>query len=398
MPERSESPPVPDAGREVLLTIDQIADLGGNERAFAALLALCPAADALSPGFAATNMPRGHRPDWHARVRLVRMGGRRRAFLLPWYARRLGRASPGRPRLVVSLTHGGWSLGVSVPHGARHICYSAGPSPHIYGQSEAFLTEYPRPLRPALRRSAPRLRACFLELMRRPDRLVVNSRYSARMVEREVGRAVEVVYPPVRTDFFTGPERIHPDEPAAAGGGPRFLLVARLVRQKQVDIALEAFRALSERLVVVGDGPDGPRLRRAAPPNVTFAGPLDDRRLRELYRSSSGLVCTSRESFGIAICEALSSGLPVIAPRVGGPIETVRDGETGLLLNRMEPRELAEAVRALSARRFDPAACRASVERFSEERFKHEMAAILREELEPAAGRADPGIAARPGA
>jgi glycosyltransferase involved in cell wall biosynthesis len=366
----SPLPPVADA--EVLLVADQIADLGGNERAFAALLDLLPGATALSAGFAGTNMPRGHRPDWHRRVRLVGMGGRRRAFLLPWYARRMRAADPGRPQLVVVVAHGGWGSAVRAP-GARHVCYSAGLPPNLYGQTEDFLSEYPRPLRPALRRAVPRLRVQYRGLIQRAGRLVVNSRYSAAMVERELGRSADVVYPPVRTRFFTPPAR-GPDR-------VQFVLVARLVRQKRVDVAVEAFRALPWRLVVVGDGPEGGPLRRSAPPNVEFAGPLEDRRLRELYRSSSGFVCTSLESFGIAVCEALSSGVPVIALRAGGPTETVRDGKTGLLLERMEPRALAEAVHALAARALDPALCRASVERFSEERFKREMAEILREEL-----------------
>ena len=386
MPAPCASPAVPEVGNRVLLVNDQVADLGGNERAFAALLDLCPDADALSGGFVGTNMPDGHRPHWHPRVRVVPMGGRRRAFLMPWFARRMGRAEVGRPRLVVSVTHGGWSTAVRVPAGARHVCYSAGLPPHLYGHVDEFLTEYPRPLRPALRRAAPRLRTAYRELMRRPGRLIVNSQHSARSVEREVDRRVEVVYPPVRTRFFTPAVPTHSFTSAASARG-HFLLVARLVRQKRVDVAVEAFRGLSQRLVVVGDGPDGDRLRRSAPPNVRFTGPLEDRRLRELYRSSSGFVCTSLETFGIAVCEALSSGVPVIAPRAGGPVETVRDGETGLLLDRVEPRAVAEAARALAGGGFDPGACRASVVRFSEERFKSEMADVLTEELEGARPR-----------
>jgi glycosyltransferase involved in cell wall biosynthesis len=276
----------------------------------------------------------------------------------------------------VSIVHSGWVLGLRPPAGARTLCYSAGLPHQLYGQTDDFLTEHPRALWPLLRRALPRFRASYRGLMRRPDRLVVNSHYSAELVERELGRKVEVVYPPVRTSYFTPAK-----EPAPAGPDACFVLVARLVRQKRADIAVEAFRGLSQRLVVVGDGPDAEGLRRMAPPNVSFPGPLDDAPLRELYRASSGYVCTSRESFGIAVCEGLASGLPAIAPNLGGPTETVRHGETGLLLDRVEPRTVAEAVRRVAAREFDPAACRASAERFSEERFQREMGAIVCEEL-----------------
>ncbi len=368
---------IPHEGAGVLLTTDQIADIGGNERVLQSLLELCPRAEALSIDFAGTNVAPDEQPGWHERVRLVRMGGRRRGFLAPLYARRMRRARAGAARLIVSVVHGGWSAGLRAPAGARSLCYSAGLPPLLYGQTEDFLPEYPRPLWPVLRRSVPRLRTSYRDLMLRPDRLVVNSRYSAVSIERELGRKAEVVYPPVRTGFFTPAKNLAPTDAP-------FLLVARLMRQKRADIAVDAFRGLSERLVVVGDGPEGSRLRGSAPPNVSFTGPLGDEALRELHRTSRGFVCTSRETFGIAVCEALASGLPVIAPRIGGPAETVCHGETGLLLDRVEPQAVADAVRTLAKRDFDPAACRASAQRFSEERFQGAMAAILSEELDAA--------------
>jgi glycosyltransferase involved in cell wall biosynthesis len=89
------------------------------------------------------------------------------------------------------------------------------------------------------------------------------------------------------------------------------------------------------------------------------------------------LICPSVETFGIAMCEALACGKPVIAPRRGGSLEIVRDRETGLLLDRVDPYSVAEAVRAVAGRRFDAQACRESVQRFDERRFAARIDGIL---------------------
>ena len=103
--------------------------------------------------------------------------------------------------------------------------------------------------------------------MRLPDRLIANSVFTARGLERVHGTPADVIRPPVRTHFFT---------PTTTDDRRGFLMVARLVTLKRVDIVVEAFRSLREQLIVAGDGPALARLRRNAPPNVTFVGACDD--------------------------------------------------------------------------------------------------------------------------
>ena len=71
--------------------------------------------------------------------------------------------------------------------------------------------------------------------------------------------------------------------------------------------------------------------------------------LYQLYERSHILINPSlSESFGIALVEAMASQLPVIATRVGGMVEIVENGKTGLLVNAAKPQELAEAIIKLS--------------------------------------------------
>ena len=207
--------------------------------------------------------------------------------------------------------------------------------------------------------------------MRLPDRMLVNSVWSAGQIACLFGRRSEVLHPPVRTDFFT----------PASDSRRHFLVVARLVPHKRVDVVVEAFRGLEHELVVVGGGPHLQALRASASPNVRFTGYLEDDRLRDLYRSSLALVCPSVEEFGIVMAEAHAAGTPVIAPNAGGACEIVEDRVTGRLLDRLDASSLATAVEAAVRHRFNPAACRASAERFAERHFTAALDRVLGEEL-----------------
>jgi glycosyltransferase involved in cell wall biosynthesis len=287
------------------------------------------------------------------------------------YARRLAAAPVGAARVVLTFSSGGWALAAPVPQGGRMVCYITGPPPPLYGEARLYLESERAALRPLLLAALPALRAYYRHLMRRPHRLVAVSRSAADAISRVYGRRAEIVHPPVRTEFFT---------PAAV---PRrhFLAVSRMVPQKRLHVLIESFRDLDERLLIVGSGPWLARLRARAPSNVRFTGWVDDSTLRELLRSSLALVCPSVEDFGIAMAEAQACGVPVIAPRAGGARDIVDDPATGLLLDRADARSLATAVRGFVSGAFDPEACRASAERFAEDRFVARMERVLAEEL-----------------
>jgi glycosyltransferase involved in cell wall biosynthesis len=354
----------------LVIVADQVDELGGTERVLEAILRRYPAAAVFAPGFSTTNLPPDHPHPWNGRVTRLGRNGPRRHFLAPLYARQLAMGPLEPARVVLSLAHAGWAMAARVPPGARHVCYNAGPPRWLYGHTRQYLKTYSSFVRPAFRVAVPALRADHRRLMRRPDRLITNSRFSAAEIGRHFGRSAEAIYPPVRTDFFTpAPTRRR-----------HLLTVARLVPHKRVDLVIEAFRGLRQELVVVGGGRWLERLRRRAPANVTFTGYVEDDRLRELYRSSIALICPSIEEFGIAMAEAQAAGTPVIAPRFGGAREIVRDGITGILLDRIDPRSIAEAVRAVVDASFDQLACRESAERFDEARFVSGLERVVREE------------------
>jgi len=359
---------------EGMLLVTEAVDEGGSERVLEALVERFDGARILAGHFS-RHIDLAESPWWAARASLVPLGRHKRHFLGPLYARRFAEAQFEPAGLVVCLAHHGWSLSLSLPADARLLCYCAGVPRSLYGRPNLYLRSYPPPLRPLLRAAIPGLRLHQRQLMQRPHRVLAASRYSCVAIRREYGREAEVVYPPVRTHFFTpAPVRKR-----------HYIAVGRLVAQKNLEVLLRAFRDLDDMLIVVGRGPWHGRLRAMASANVSFAGRVSDRELRGLYRSAHALICPSVEEFGIVMAEAHACGIPVIAPREGGAREIVRDSETGLLLSQVDTGSLVDAVRSLRERSIHPDACRASAERFSEARFADDMAHVVAEELGPAA-------------
>lgn len=355
-------------GRGLVVVNEQAGDLGGTERVLDALLGRYPAARLAVLLFGDGNVEAQHSVPWPNPATVAHGGRRKRHFLAPLYARRTGRLPLGDARVVLTLAHGGWSLAAAVPKGAQHICYRAGPPRAFYAGTGLYLADYAPAVRPLARAALPALRAHDRHLMKRANRVVTNSHVSRRWIRRVYGIEAEVLYPPVRTTFFT------PGDADRDG----LLVVARLNRHKRVDVVVDAMRTLrGERLVVVGGGPLLDELRAAAPKNVRFTGYVDEEELRSLYRTSAAVVCPSMEDFGIVMAEAHACGTPVIAVSAGGAREIVDDPRTGVLVGHMDPSTLADAVRTLARVEFDAEVCRQSALRFTQERFVDGIERVL---------------------
>jgi glycosyltransferase involved in cell wall biosynthesis len=134
-------------------------------------------------------------------------------------------------------------------------------------------------------------------------------------------------------------------------------------------------------LRVVGKGPELPRLRQLAGPDVEFLGTLSDDEVRACYRRASVTLLPGEEDFGIVPLEAQACGRPVVALAGGGALETVVDGRTGVLVPESSPDALAEGIARALRTSFDPAAIRRHAEAFGRDRFAAQIADVVSETL-----------------
>ena len=134
----------------------------------------------------------------------------------------------------------------------------------------------------------------------------------------------------------------------APGGELLVGYVGRLAPEKRVDLLGRVAATPGVRLVVVGGGPAGPALRRALP-QALFVGPRHGTELATIYASLDVFVHAGAcETFGQTLQEAAASGLPVVAPAAGGPLDLVDHGVTGYLVAPGDAEALAGAVERLA--------------------------------------------------
>jgi glycosyltransferase involved in cell wall biosynthesis len=290
---------------------------------------------------------------------------------LPLFPTAIEQFSFDRFDRILSLSH---CCAKSIVHPPRapHLCYCLTPMRYAWDQFEAYFGRDRIGALPSavMRRVMARLARWDRGTAGRADRYVAISHYVAGRIRRYYNREAIVVYPPVDTDFF------HPDDTPAE----RFaLVVSALVPYKRVDVAIHACARAGVPLTIVGDGPERAALERIAGPATTFVGRVPDEVIRGLYRRAAVTILPGEEDFGIVPLEAQACGRPVVALGLGGALETVRDGETGILVGELSPAAFADAIVDAIGRRFDAAAIRAHAEQFSRTRFGDAMAALVAE-------------------
>jgi len=220
----------------------------------------------------------------------------------------------------------------------------------VHGDWRTSTRLYGSPLRRTLSPVADRV---ALAALRRADGVRTVSPYTTGLA-REVGVEPVDVFPAfMDLEPFLGPTQPLPERPQA-------LFVGVLELYKNVDGLAEAWRLAapavpSARLRLVGSGtrPDVvERLVADLPEQTTWTNRLETAEVAVALDASTALVLPSRsEGMGRVVVEALCRGRPVVATRVGGIPDLVRDGENGLLVEPGDTAGLADAlIRILSDR------------------------------------------------
>jgi len=134
---------------------------------------------------------------------------------------------------------------------------------------------------------------------------------------------------------------------------PVIVAVSRLRQEKGVDVLIRSLDALrgtdAPHLVVVGDGPEEPALRRLAQDAAVPVHFVGHRLDVDCWLALAAVVAipSRREAFGRVTLEAMAARRPVVASRVGGIVDAIADGETGLLVPPDDPAALGAALRAV---------------------------------------------------
>ncbi len=277
--------------------------------------------------------------------------------------------------LVLSSNHA-VAKGVLTGPGQLHVSYVHSPMRYAWDLQHQYLREagMERGLKGAYTRwLLHRMRLWDRASAAGVDVVVANSTYIADRIRKAWRRDSLVIHPPVDLARFA---------PSAAKED-FYLIASRMVPYKRVELVAEAFRRMpGRRLVVVGDGPGMERVRAAAAgaPNIALRGRVDATELARLTAQARAAVFAAEEDFGIATVEAQAAGTPVIAFGRGGACDIVQPA-TGLLFPEQTAASIIEAVERFEAlggpATFAAEACRRNALRFSNERFREAMRALI---------------------
>ena len=349
----------------------------GSDRAAAEILAIWPQADLFTLVDFLPQEDRGF------------LAGRRinTSFLqhMPFSRRHFRKYVPLMPRAVESFDLSGYDMVVSSSHafakGVRtrpdqyHLCYCYTPMRYAWAMEGEYLQDFGlarSPLAWLARRELARFREWDRAAADRVTDIIAISQFIAGRIKAAYDRDAPVIYPPVDVEAFALRE----------GKDDFYVVVARLVPYKRVDVVVEAFRRMPDReLVVIGGGPQFATMVRDKPANVHLLGYAPQRAVIEHLQHARAFVFAAEEDFGIAPVEALACGTPVIALGKGGSLETVTGGDdpgvlrTGVFFAEATPAAIVEAVRQFDA--LSPAisaqVCRDRAMEFSSARFRREL-------------------------
>jgi phosphatidylinositol alpha 1,6-mannosyltransferase len=181
------------------------------------------------------------------------------------------------------------------------------------------------------------------------DITLAPSKWACRDLEQSGVKNVRLWKRGVDLINFTPSRRDESLRANLSGKKDKFIVgyVGRLANEKRIDDLAVLDGMENIQLVIVGDGPAAPKLKKALP-NARFVGYQSGTELARYVASFDIFVHTGKhETFCQGIQEALASGVPVIGPDTGGPVDLIDHGVTGLLIDTSNQHELLEAVETL---------------------------------------------------
>ncbi len=285
--------------------------------------------------------------------------------------------------LVIS-SSGAWTKGIITRLNTTHISYVHSPIRFAWDENEEYLVQQGRKkiIGFFARFVLGYIRVWDKIAADRPDYLISNSQYTKRRIKKYYGIESEVIYPPIHISYNI--KHIAQNDVNEVLNNKYFLIVSRLSPYKKIDAAVEAFNKLELPLVIVGTGEQEKYLKSIAGNNIKFLGFQPDEKLPEIYENARAFVFPGVDDFGIAPVEAMSCGVPVLAIKSGGILETVEEGKTGEFFEYATPEVIADAVRRFMEKEdvFDRRYIAESAKRFTKEIFVEKFKNYIKDRLD----------------
>jgi len=255
-----------------------------------------------------------------------------------------------------------FAKGVITGPNTIHICYMHTPMRYAWDDCQKYTQDFgfPRLVKKLVPFAMNYIRLWDKASADRVDKLLCNSKFVAKRIQKYYRKSAEVINPPVAIDNFKISEKVK----------PYFLMVGRLIAYKRHDIAIQAFNQLGLPLKIIGRGPEMKRLKKMANKNIEFLGRVSEKDLPKYYAECRAFIFPQEEDFGIVAIEAMASGRPLIAYRGGDIPEHMEEGKSGIFFDEQTSDGIVEAVKKFKDTDFDSEYIRSQTLKFDKAIFK----------------------------
>lgn len=271
--------------------------------------------------------------------------------------------------LIIS-SESGPTKGIAKPDKTPHLCYIHTPMRYCWGFTDHYLEALPSWARGLAKKEFERLRKWDLTTVENVDYYVANSMNVVNRVKKYYQREAGVCYPPISLDLFENelPKR----------EGKHYLSFGAITPYKNISLLVDTFNESGEPLVVIGDGSERRKLEEKAKENIQFTGTLPWKEIMKLVHQSKALLFPGEEDFGMIPLEVMSQGVPVIALKKGGALETVVENpespklSSGIFFDEPTRDQLKDAIQRFESieDQFDPSWIRSHARNFGEDVFQ----------------------------
>lgn len=296
--------------------------------------------------------------------------------------------------VVITSATGAYFPNAIYKHDALLISYCHTPPRYLYGLATArewkknILVRVPAELANHV------LRMLDSRVSENVDFYIANSKNVAARIQKFYRRDAIVIYPPVdiQGKAESGKRKEKKANSFTLNASPYYLAGGRLARPKHIDLIVKTCAELDVSLIVFGRAFAGYELEiksqnakvKSAIQNskIKFVGEIEDEEKYQLMAGAKAfLFAAEDEDFGITPVEAMACGVPVIAYRSGGVVESVVEGKTGIFFDELKVESLKKAIEQLNNVTISSATCKKRAELFSKERFKKEIEQFVKSKL-----------------
>ncbi|WP_422082722.1 glycosyltransferase [Ulvibacterium sp.] len=280
--------------------------------------------------------------------------------------------------LIIS-SESGPAKGINIPNNCPHICYIHSPMRYCWGFTQEYLNSMSKLARPVA--------SFFFKLLREWDKstvnnvsyYVANSYNVANRVKKYYGKSSYVIQPPIALSLF--------DRPLTKQKGEFYLSFGAITPYKRIDLLVDTFNKNGKRLIVIGDGSEKKKLEAKANENISFLGNLKWAEIETILYKTKALVFPGEEDFGMIPLEVMTYGVPVLAFKKGGALETIVENlesieeSSGLFFEMQTSRAIQKCIDKFETIKdgFDKEWIRNHTRRFGEDNFIKKFKLFLKE-------------------